>query len=155
MIQPVSEDGILQMQGALRLELGLDSRDERESAPAPINVVAAKLLDTTATLDIRGALYVVPPMSWSLGADLQLAYLEMVRLSKYSASNTMVPEFKRQMLVICDLMFKAVRPARPLQRVLYHVGWLRNPFLEVSEGEVGALMGFFLQHRTKYNVSNE
>lgn len=131
----------------------------REMFKAPTvevkNVAAAAFLESISVLQFRNSLYHVPPIPWAVGLQLQRCYIRLQNISILDESADVNQSMKNLedlevlMFEVVQFFKDLVRPLSPWQRLTWR--W-RQPFLDVSQQELGELLGFFSACRMKSSV---
>lgn len=153
-------------------ELALTQQELRGELRPPVsearNVAVAAETNADTMLVFRRVTYVVPPLPYNLGVQLQEIEVEIRRLAEWAEQMPMdkwTPVDREQYmlhLVVCyeraiDLFWKVAYPLMPWRRLFYRKTLFRrpakNPFLQCSHKEIGELLGFFFECRMKSRVS--
>lgn len=126
-------------------------RGTRLSAPA--NLRAVLDLGAVSAFAFRGRGYVVPPVSYRLGAELLALRFA---LEETTVQGRIRPERQADYFAairrMARLIWRHVRPAARWQRWGRRLGLVRNPFDGASEGEVVQIVDFFCTRRTRPTV---
>jgi hypothetical protein len=164
-VAPISKEQIEATQSALRTELRLvPNEDER---PAPANVSLLNALKGDELLYFRGRRFKVKHVGFIEGATLSTlegrysnqSVKEKARREARERGEVVpvdVNEVKEMLDVLEDtvaLFHKLVVPVGWLYRLLWP--WLRNPFEDATDQEIGELLGFFFACRTRSSVRFE
>ncbi len=126
------------------------------------NVASAAETSANSYITFRRVLYVSPPLSWKIGAQLQEIHLEIERLVKKEQNGLPLEEWPDQErldhlnhLLLCyqsavSFFWTACKPVSWLKRWRFRK---TNPFQDCSSQEIGELIGFFSMCRMKSRVS--
>jgi hypothetical protein len=142
-LRPIPPEQFEQAQRELRAAMA-----DRE--PKLKNGAAVAAFRSRGSFVYRGREYLVPPLSYQAGIDLQLIAQRMKPLQHQEAT----PEHLGSMgACLADLarVFRAnCRPRSLWRRLVWVLG--PNPFRSMSESEAGQLHGFFWQCRMRSGV---
>lgn len=139
-----------------RAEMDAAHKAARAQAPDPApearNLEPVIRFGDLEYFTFRGRAFGVPPVPWKRGLEL-LAIMAEARAQVGRALDP-VGAARYALLVekLARLLWRCTRPAGLHRRILRRLGLLRNPFLDATEGEIGALAGFFLSRRTRSHI---
>lgn len=120
--------------------------------PAARNHRYALALQGVSVLQFGARVFHVPPVPYPAGVELQQI---QHRLNKLSQGDDTDDAWKRDLLAVLDeavaVFWDLIKPATPWDRLFWR--WRPNPFLDdLSETEIGELLGFFSACRTRSRV---
>lgn len=102
-----------------------------------------------------GRVFRVPPVPFKLGERVLDSHTRLIMYAKEVAmtgKKEPTDKFYRQMVIQAKLLWKHMRPSGKINRMLWRLGLMRNPFREASEKEITELTDFFLQCRMTSSV---
>lgn len=97
--------------------------------------------------------YVVPPVPYALGAELEELRLKMDQLAELPGSDEVTRQVKEVFDRAIPLFKQVCRPTFGIYRVLWR--WVTNPFRDLSPLDVGTLLYFFCQCRMRSAIRLE
>lgn len=124
-----------------------------KAPPRVVNTEAMQELAATVRYWHRERPYLIQPVPFRLGAELQKLKLAMITLSgliedSESASDELA-DLSQQAV---DLIWKHSVPEQPLKALKKKCHLLRNPLRDATDGEVLDLVNFFLRRRMLSSV---
>lgn len=122
------------------------------------NIDPAMNLESTSIMQFRGRLYRVPPVGWQAGLELQRQYLKLQDLQrkedqipddKYASSI----EHLKEMEILMNRMFRFFKSLCSPMSWWETITWrFRDPFQDATQQELGEMLGFFFECRTKSSI---
>jgi hypothetical protein len=113
------------------------------------NVGTVLALEASGRFAYRGKSYVVPPVPYTQGLQLHQIFLRLQALGSKQENEAALQELFSLMSAAVMLFKGLVRPTSWWQRLTWR--W-QQPFADVTEKEVGELMGFFFVCRMKSSI---
>lgn len=141
--------------GQDRLSALLDDTTEK-ATPEIVNMDAVGRLLEAAAFPHAGRVWHVPSVPFKIGCALMKAQLRVKEIGKYSASGMLVDEYETECEKIADLIFQVAQPVGGWswrERIARRFGWLKNPFRDAAEGDLGAIMTFCSTRRMTLTAS--
>ena len=130
-------------------------RQVTQRSPQLRNVEAVLSLGDVRYVTYRNGLYRIPPVPFKLGQrvlDAQMRWLHHAKQVAMTGQQTPSDAFYKETAVLVRLLWKHIRPAGKINRLLWRLHLLRNPFRHASEADVQALTNFFSQGRMMSSV---
>jgi hypothetical protein len=126
-----------------------------ERQPEQRNVEQVLALGATRYITYRDRTYRIPPVPFKLGQSVLTVYVrshEHARHVALTGKRDHADEFYLDLDRLAKLIWSHVRPIGKVKRFFWRCGLLRNPFRSASEGEMRAVVDFFLQGRMTSSV---
>ena len=129
---------------------------ERPPVKPPANVLSALImLGEGGRLGVpyRGRVYELGFVSFADGirlAEARAVIESIPEEESLSAENT--ERYLRALETVVSMAPKYLMPTTPVRRLLWRLRIRSNPFRSATDGEVGQLLGFFLQCRMRSRV---
>ncbi len=146
-VEPISPEELRQGQAEQLRQL--------PSVPAPVNLQNAVELGHYISFEFRGKKYSIPPVSFEVGAQLQMVMNDLRNISDLNVGANNIYIMRKILRRATNIFYDQIVPHgwKPWQaRFVKWLGIYPNPFKRASEGEVGALLGFFSRHRMTSTV---
>lgn len=101
-----------------------------------------------------GKWYHIPKIPYSDGVVISNLYTRILEIAetRKTAPSMSSAVYERILKELLDVAWKLSVPKAKLLRLRKFLGSVRNPFYEMSEGDTGELIGFFLMLRMTSNV---
>lgn len=146
-IEAVSQEALEREQTRLKEELLVAPVLRQTNTP---NVLR---LNEESTFLFRAKKYIVKPVSFRLGAELQGIRIRIAEVAPLlDESEAVLPEYVALCQQACHLMWKECIPDDPAERARKRVRKSYNPLLHATDGEVGMLIDFFFKLRMLSSV---
>lgn len=133
-----------------RVQAELQEMMAEAGEPKLKNAQATRTFVASGTFFFRGRQYLVPPVSYSVGRDLQVCAQTMHELQGKPATAENIEAAHEVMDELAGIFYRASRPVSRWRRLLRPL--MPNPFRAMTETEAGTLHGFFCACRTRSSV---
>lgn len=147
-LKPLSEEQIAGTQSDLRKQFF------KEGGSPVLNEEHALALGQTTRFEMpqgSGKFYDVPAVSYKDGLELQRCFGE-IRKSQEHGAELLLSHYEFMLRRVLDIAWRLSVPVSRVERLRKATKFIRNPFLRCSEGDIAALMSFFLVRRMMQNV---
>jgi hypothetical protein len=142
-IQSISEETLERAQGQIKQQLA-----PALAPPKVLNTPNVLLLGIEQRFILANKTYVVMPVGFKLGAQLQSILIQIGEIKDMIEQSESALEVYVQLCSkAADLMWKGCMPAHPVAAIKKRLRIGGNPLQDATDGEVAQLLPFFLRHR--------